>query len=326
MLREDERGKLVATAEGSAITERLKLYVPPEPASLVDAAIAVAVPVSTSPVDIPQEKDDLLVRFREAASDTQVPDRFEALTADLFASLGFTAQNLGGAGNTDVLLIAPLGAGESYRVIIDAKTTSHDAVPDGQIDWITLREHKGKHNADLVAVVGIEFRAARVAERARTEGVALLDVQTLEGVYALHRDVPLGLDAYRALFVPTDASTSGADTVALIAEEQQRWFWLAAEVIRLVQDLQQREGAVVARDVYWNLGREGDAPEFSVSDIEEVMSVLASPAIALLRRTEGGFKTPGSLDTVRARLALLQRLIGLVATEPSAQSAKDGYA
>ena len=309
MLREDERGKLVATDEGAAIVDRLQLHVPPAPTLSTASEISEVIPDSNPATMALPDESDFLARFRAAASDARVPNRFEALTAELFTALGFTAQHLGGAGNTDVLLAAPLGPGESYRVVIDTKTTSHDAVPDGQIDWITLREHKVKHTADLVAVVGIEFRATRVAARARNEGVALLDVPTLEGVYALHRDVPLGLEAYRALFEPSDTAMSGADIVALAAEEQQRWFVLAAEVVRLVQDLQQREGPVVARDVYWNLSREGDAPEFSVSDIEEVMEVLASVAIGLLRRTESGFKTPGSLAIVRDRLALLQHLI-----------------
>jgi hypothetical protein len=136
-------------------------------------------------------------------------------------------------------------------------------------------------------------------------------VPTLEGILVLHRDVPLGLDAYRHLFAPTDTSMSGADVVALTADEQQRRFQLAAEVVRLVQDLQQREGDVVARDVYWNLIREGDEPEFTVSEIEEMMLVLASRGIELLRQTDQGFRTPGSLDTVRDRLSVLQRLIAL---------------
>jgi len=93
---------------------------------------------------------------------TSDPAAFERVVAEAFSQLGFASRWVGGAGRTDVEIVADLGPGEGYRVIIDCKTTTHEAVSDAQIDWVTLVEHRRHHQADYVAVVGCMFSSSRV--------------------------------------------------------------------------------------------------------------------------------------------------------------------
>jgi hypothetical protein len=310
-IMEDEEGRLVATAIGREMARVLDSQSPfgetalpaaPESAHDQPGELAAMSPEPSSGIA------ELLGRFRAAASNTADPAEFERLTADVFDHLGFTSQHLGGAGRTDVLLNAPLGRGEGYRVVVDCKTTSHEAVSDAQIDWITLREHRESNEADHVAVVGPAFRAARVAERAHNEGVALLDVSTLEELCVQHEQIPLGLHTYRLLFESEPGG--GMEAIALAAEEQQRWSTLAATTVILVGRLQEQEGGVVARDVYWNLDRESELLSgFSVDEIEQLMHVLAHPSVGLLRSTAGGFKMEYPMATVASRLRGLSRML-----------------
>jgi hypothetical protein len=52
------------------------------------------------------------------------PDAFEKAARDAFEFLGFDAVWQGGAGRTDVLLTAALGADDQYRVVVDTKSTA----------------------------------------------------------------------------------------------------------------------------------------------------------------------------------------------------------
>ena len=60
----------------------------------------------------------LVAELLESAHDSANPVTFEQATRDAFAYLGFDAVWQGGAGKTDVLLTAALGADEQYRVVI----------------------------------------------------------------------------------------------------------------------------------------------------------------------------------------------------------------
>jgi Restriction endonuclease len=313
MVTVDDQGRVVLTETGVLVLGRLRLAPPrvlEEEARESERDVSVEAPPPARIDDL----DELLSRFRLAASNTADPSEFERVTAEIFRFLGFAAEHLGRAGRTDVLVVAPLGPTDGYRVAVDCKTTSHEAVSDPQIDWLTLREHRAQHQADYSAVVGPAFRASRVEQRARAEGVALLDVETLAGACTQHREIPLGLHVYRRLFDP--AEDAAAESVASIAEEEARWLALVSDIVRVITKLQTNEGPVVARDIYWNLDREAD-PWVTVEDIEAVVATLASPAIGLLHETQRGYVTLGSQETCARRLRRLSDLTAAPRTQSS---------
>jgi hypothetical protein len=100
-----------------------------------------------------------------SSTDSGDPDRFERAVRDAFTFLGFEASWLGGAGRTDVLVDAPLGRDDQYRVIVDCKASGSGAVTDQQIDWMTLTEHRQMHDAHYVAVVAPRPSGRRLLAR-----------------------------------------------------------------------------------------------------------------------------------------------------------------
>ena len=97
--------------------------------------------------------DCLLVELHQSSTNSSIPDRFERAVRDAFDFLGFRSEWMGGAGKTDVLLDALLGRKDSYRVIVDCKTSGGGSVHDQQVDWVTLSDHRKQHGADYVALV-----------------------------------------------------------------------------------------------------------------------------------------------------------------------------
>ena len=127
---------------------------------------------------------ELADRIVSAATNTANHRQFERVVSEAFDFLGFEAEHLGGSGNTDVLLKARLGRDASYRVTVDAKTTSSSALQDQQVDWVTLNEHRSKHEADYSMLVGPNPSTRRLLARAKSQGVAVLSAD------ALGRSVP----------------------------------------------------------------------------------------------------------------------------------------
>lgn len=239
-----------------------------------------------------------------AASDATNPDRFEQIVRDVFEHLGFEAQWLGGSGKTDVLLDASLGKGRSYRVIIDCKTSGSGAVTDQQVDWITLREHKAKHDADYVVVVGPSPSGKRIHERAAEQRVTLFSAAQLATLCEQHAAAPLGLDDYGRLF-----TTFGAADVSGIAELAEEWIAqaaLARSIVATVRKRSVRYGPLTARDVLLVLDDDATAGMVAESVIADVMRALSSPVIGILAGDENeGYVAKVSAVVASERLTSL---------------------
>lgn len=257
----------------------------------------------------PDTAERLVSRLLATAHDSDQPNAFEQATRDAFAFLGFDADWLGGSGSTDVLLRAPLGADEHYRVAVDTKSTARQAVSDAQINWVTIDEHQERHDADYVAVVAPAFQGDRLGERARRDrSVALLTVTALADVIRQHEIAPLGLDAYRDLFDPN----IGPDGVLEHGDALRRQLVLAAEVVRLVDQLASDEGAITSEALYWNLDRFAEQFEGQRAARDEIRAVchaLANPPLSLLRSEQDRFAPLGSRTTAADRLRLFADLI-----------------
>lgn len=205
------------------------------------------------------------------------PQRFERAVRDAFAFLGFDAELLGGSGKTDVLLEAPLGRDESYRVAVDAKTSGKGAVLDHQIDWVTLREHRRLHEADYSLVVAPNPASGRLTDRAVEYSVAIMSASQLAGLCRQHGRSPLGLRDYEDLFkVPGAIDTTDLDERA---DDLARLMGLAAGICSTLAADSSHFGRLTARDLWISLARTDTGSGSSEDEIRSLLDTLASPLV-----------------------------------------------
>lgn len=316
MLSVDESQRIVTTELGRALLARLDLHPPraigaqPEQTQAVVPTEPSAVEVSAEPGPAaPSVVGSLAAELVASSTDSTNPDRFERAVRDAFAFLGFEAEWLGGAGKTDVLVDAPLGGGRDYRVIVDCKTSASGHVGDQQVDWITLGEHRRKHDADHVALVAPTPTGKRLFERAGEQGVTVVSVDQLVTLCGQHAGAPLGLDAYRSLF-----SAPGAvqpEAVGDAAETWVRTIDLTRVVLDTIRLRSTKVGPLTARDLYLVLA---DTPDRDSTEIElqSVLDALASPLLGLVDGTpNGGYLVIASPSVVAARLRVMATRLGV---------------
>ena len=138
-----------------------------------------------------------LLKEKQFKSDS--PTDFEEAIKDSFNFLGFESELIGGSGDTDVLLIANIGK-ESFKVTVDGKTSKSGKIMDSQIDWISLKDHKGKNKADFVVVVGPNFAGGNLEKRANEYDVSLLKTENLIELIKAHSKSPFTLKELKDLF------------------------------------------------------------------------------------------------------------------------------
>jgi hypothetical protein len=243
----------------------------------------------------------IIDEVRIAATDSHDPDRLERATRDAFAFLGFRSEWLGGSGKTDVLLDAMLGRDDSYRVIIDCKSTGSGSLSDQQIDWVTLEEHRLKHEAQHVAIVGPSPGGSRLFERAMKHNVAVISVERLVGLCSQHAKTPLGLDAYRSLFAKGGEPDS--QEVSERSEDVARLVRLAAVACDAIRNRANAFGRLTARDLFLIVSADPAAEGSSQEELQTILDVLASPLFEIVDGdAESGYRVTTSAPVAALRM------------------------
>jgi hypothetical protein len=249
---------------------------------------------------------EIVDALRSSATDSSYPDHFEVTTRDAFAFLGFHAQWLGGSGRTDVLLDAPLGAEDAYRVVVDCKTSASGSVGDQQVDWETLTEHKAKHDADYILLVAPNPSGSRLLTRAAKNAVTVMSADQLGGLCRQHAKTPLGLDDYRSLFAPS--GTIDTEAVDERAEEVERLTRLAAALCSAIRDKATAFGRLSARDLFLILSGQAVAEGTAEDELQTLLDALASPLLGVLHTSSSsGYRVTTSPQVVQRRVEMLAR-------------------
>jgi hypothetical protein len=311
VLVETGDGRVQAAATGRSLLAEIALY---DPTAAPLMTTPVEVPAVQTPTDLtpPQTAgvvDRIVYAIKESATDSTHSDRFEQAVRDAFAFLGFEAEWLGGSGKTDVLLDAMLGKTDSYRVIVDCKTSASGAVSDQQVDWVTLTEHKTKHDAQYVVLVAPGPSGSRLFERAKQHNVTVMSADQLGGLCRQHAKTPLGLDDYRLLF--TEGGSLDTQALDERAEDVRRVIMLAAAVCAAIRDRSELFGRLSARDLFLILAGQPVAEGTTEEELQALLDALASPLFGVLHGSQNdGYRVTSSADVSKRRIDVVaQQLV-----------------
>ncbi len=316
MLAVTDGRQLVITEDGRKLVESLDLAEPlggPPAVDRTQAPTSECAPGSPVDSSLPEaspmsEATRVSQELEESATISSDPDRFERAVRDAFQFLGFDATWLGGSGKTDVLLQADIGRGQSYRVVVDAKSTATGNVKDTQVDWITLRDHQVQHQADYIALVGPDPTGQRLFDRAAETGVAVLSVERLASLVHQHDTAPLGLADYRRVF--NSPGEFEPDSLAELADD---WLRIAATARIAVDEIRRRathHGPLTARELSLVLHDNPSTDGTTEEELGVILATLASPLLGVLQgESDSGFVATSSDETVRLRLDRLAALV-----------------
>lgn len=246
-----------------------------------------------------------LVELESASRDSANPARFERACADAFVRLGVEASHLGGPGKTDVLVTVRSNLKVIARTIIDAKSSAGQ-LNEGSVKFDALREHAGKHDADLIAVIAPSFDGSgRLAAWAVANGVVLYTASDLGRLLTMHETYPFSADDVADLL-----SVDRREEVAARREQHLEQLQLLSNVMRELrtESEQAQPEPITARDIGRVMRRDGS----DVSDdlVGAVLRFLEQPEVAAVHATSSGkYTLPSSPQVAAGRLRALARAI-----------------
>lgn len=241
--------------------------------------------------------ENMITELRLASKDSSNPNRFEKSIRDVFEYLGFKSNLLGGAGKTDVLIQSQTSEKFSYKVAIDAKSTSSGAVSEGLINFNSIEEHRDLHNADYSLIIGCSFQGEKIYERSQKSKVGLLDIDSLESLIREHSIIPLASADYKKIFEQT-----GLISIDVIEDARniiKRHGLLVSAIMKCLINESMDEvtrGILSAKEIYRSVRDDSDYNiEPTLEEIVDIINILSSPLIKCVGITKDGYYATGSL-------------------------------
>jgi hypothetical protein len=181
------------------------------------------------------------------------------------------------------------------------------------VDWVTLTEHKTKHDANHILLVGPNPTGRRMFERAHQYHVTVMSADQLGGLCRQHAKTPLGLDDYRSLFVTGGSlDMQAADERA---EEVKRLVTLAAAMCEAIRDRSTVFGRLSARDLLLILSDQAVAEGTSEDELQALLDTLASPLLGVLHGSKNdGYRVTTSAEVAKRRIEIVAQQLS--ASEP----------
>lgn len=205
---------------------------------------------------------------------------FEEAIRDIFASIGFGARRIGGAGDTDVLVEWSDMSDEPRSAIIDAKSSASGRISHSNVSDVALDTHKDKHSADYVAIIGPGFSGDTIQTMAQKRSWALVTADELADVVVAANQLGLSPSEVGAIFDPVE----GKSALNELIENRERELDISALVIsRLHKELAEDE-PLSARDI--SLIERVSSVEPTVHEIRKVFELFERLEVGVVRQVE----------------------------------------
>jgi len=233
----------------------------------------------------PIEIENIIKRLQDAQFKSHIPTEFEEVLKESFEFLGFEAELIGGSGDTDILLTANIGQ-ESYKVNVDGKTSKSGKIIDRQIDWLSLRDHKEKNNADFIVVIGPKFSGGNLEQRAKEYNVSLLKTEDLIKILKAHSKFPLTLLEIKDLFTYSGDLSARIEDILTQNYSRRNLLEQFRIIIEEMESIQDRLGYFSFDSL---VGREKiEEMEVPSKDIDDILRLLRLPFINGIKEVEQG--------------------------------------
>lgn len=253
--------KYVYTALHEYITRALGVGGFPEFVQVDDTHFRINRPADDWPAVVLPPHDDwiddgartALIARLQATAVGEDPVAFEIAVCDAFAMLGFVAKHVGGEGQPDGILDAPLGA-QGYRVMLECKT-AHAGAPVSNPRPEEPAAFRDRGGGQYALLIGPMFRTETTFyQELQTHRAALWTVENLTGAL----QAALGPDELLPAFAPGPATKAFESMlwerdhgrpkrVAVLAEYLARCGWQAQSQIGM--DIAATDRPRLTRDV-----------------------------------------------------------------------------
>ncbi|HDQ71443.1 MAG TPA: EVE domain-containing protein [Chloroflexi bacterium] len=249
--------------------------------------------------------------LKRAQYDTSHPDRFEESLAEAFSLLGFETEHQGSPGKADIVVVGQLGA-ESYTAIVEAKTSSQDSnVGLAQVSYESMRDHREENAADYALLIAPAFSGGKLVDRAIRNHVSMITTRDLIALLKLHEQFPFSLSELQTLFEAKGPAADALRRLERVHTQHTEYLGLANDVLQVFDNLQRQQTnsqPIPGVAVHLILFQKAQTQSLALPELEQInqiLTLLANPAIGVLKEQGSGYILILPPDAARRRVQAL---------------------
>ncbi|TCK63788.1 hypothetical protein EDF27_2335 [Curtobacterium sp. PhB136] len=263
-------------------------------------------PVAAVTSSAKQHADLLVAELLASATDSRDPNRMEYATRDAFRFLGFQAERIGGAGRTDVTATRVI-LGKALALAIDAKSSGEDVVPESQVSFQALAEHRAAEGASTSLVVGNDFHRRTHTAADQEAAVGILLLRTLVTAVTEHASRGLDWNEIESLVDPTLTAVERHQVLERAGDERKRRSAVMHAVLR--QLMEEAADVQPMRAGAWlgvaDLRRDLRHLGVTVEEVHSVLSLMASESLDIVQRDKELYRLALEGDLAARRIPAL---------------------
>lgn len=275
----------------------------------ITSAIEFSINTNDNNQDENDSKLDILNDLRISSIDSSHPKKFEELVNEYFKLLGFQTIYYGESGTTDILLTAPTVPKFTYKVIVEVKTNWEGKITEKIINFDTLKEHKKKHNADYIVVIGKEFIGERLINRAQSNNVLLIDIKSLEDLFKNHKNFPLQPVEYRPIFEQNGTVDLSVLQVEYKKQDRRRKLFNLIVNVLIANSTDNYSGGLLSKDNIYFLIKSNEVfieQPLEEQELVDMLNLLSNPLIGCvgIDKTTKKYYAKGSIDDAALKFGI----------------------
>ena len=260
-----------------------------------------------------EELNQIIERLANSSRDSiaegkQPGAAFEESIAEIFRFMGFKAERIGGAGDTDVVVCWQDEDGNNITAIVDGKSKSSGKVSHSDISDVAIDTHKDLNDAEYVAIIGPGFSGDTIRNLARKKGYVLVTNNQISEIALASDSIGLSPQEVGLLF---QVSKGLSKLEELIVTKQRELEIISIIITRLNQE-QEILGGLSARDIFFMSRTTSVAP--SLEELLEVVETLSRPEIGAIHSTNRAHTPENTTYVLGDAKKTVNRLRALVST------------
>jgi len=250
--------------------------------------------ISPPPIDI---ESPLIKKLRETERNSQNPTLFEETLTKAFKKLGFDdARHLGGRDEPDIII-------ESFKIVIDAKTTREGTIKEGYVNFPAMRRYREKYGAKHVGIVAPGF-AGNLIDTAEKEGVVLIETEAICKLLQNHANYPYEKkDIVRMLFESNKSVITPTDILSSTIH-QKKLIDTSAKILTILKNFE-KNGITSFTSETIRIALIGQGITCDLDDIEKSLKFLSEVPFQILQKHQDEYSLICNMDTMLKRIGLL---------------------
>ncbi|HDN83760.1 MAG TPA: winged helix-turn-helix transcriptional regulator [Candidatus Altiarchaeales archaeon] len=251
--------------------------------------------INPPPIDI---ESPLIKKLRETERNSQNPTLFEETLTEAFKKLGFDdARHLGGRDEPDIII-------ESFKIVIDAKTTREGTINEGYVNFPAMRRYREEYDAKHVGIIAPGFAQGNLINTAEKEGIILIETEAICKLLQNHAIYPYEPERIVEILFGSGKGIITQKDIPPSTIDKEKLIDIVANTLQVLKNFKKANITRFSGNELHKVLVGGKGLNYNVDEVEDALKFLTHP-LNILQKQDNTYSLTDNIDLILKNIGLL---------------------